>query len=145
MVRGGVFAPQEAAAIDPAAAAWFFAAPLGARLREKKTRVYREWPFVMGVDPRRYDAQAAGSDARDIMLVRGIIDGLFDAGEGWEILDYKTDAVAGEELRARAAEYAGQLRIYAAAAEAVWGKAVRRGWLVFLAARQVVEVECGAQ
>ena len=74
------------------------------------------------------------------MLVRGIIDLLFDTGEGWEILDYKTDNVRGEDLQRRADLYTGQLRIYADAAEAVWGKRPKRCWLAFLGPRQIIEV-----
>jgi len=74
------------------------------------------------------------------MLVRGIIDLLFDAGEGWEVLDYKTDRVEGETLRTRAAEYRGQLQIYAAAVKAAWHRPPRRNWLVFLNARTLIEI-----
>jgi ATP-dependent helicase/nuclease subunit A len=74
------------------------------------------------------------------MLVRGIIDCLVDDGGAWEIIDYKTDLVSGDALIARAAEYKGQLHIYADAVEAIWHRKVTHRWLAFLSARQIVEV-----
>ncbi len=143
----GALADSEAAVIDLDAVAWFFGTPLGTKIQSKSTKLLREWPFTLGVDPARYDPRAEeGEDGiltsseDDVMLVRGIIDLLFDAGEGWEVLDYKTDRVEGETLRTRAAEYRGQLQIYAAAVKAAWHRPPRRNWLVFLNARTLIEI-----
>ena len=135
----GVFLPAQASAIHFGNIAWLLQTDLGRRMRAENTRLLREWPFVIGVDPRQYEPSASPRSPQDLMLVRGIIDCLFDAGGGWEVLDYKTDAVEGERLASRAAEYRGQLRIYAAAVEETWRKAVTSRWLVFLSARQIVE------
>ncbi|MBI5764499.1 MAG: helicase-exonuclease AddAB subunit AddA [Planctomycetes bacterium] len=137
-VASGVLSDDEAGRIDVPAIAWFFVSELGRRVRAS-AKVKREWPFVIGVEPTRYDPQATPRDASDVMLVRGMIDCLFDAGEGWEILDYKTDNVRGDAVQARADEYRGQVQIYARAVEAAWGKPVKRRWLAFLSAREVVE------
>ncbi len=139
-VYAGGLAAREADAIDLDSVAWFFGTDLGRRVRSSAATVHREWPFTLGVDPTQYDASAVARSRDDVMLVRGIIDMLFDAGGGWEILDYKTDRVTGEVLRQRAQLYAGQLQIYAAAVEAVWRQRPADGWLVFLAAREIVEV-----
>ena len=140
LVSGGVLTRDEAGAVDLDAIAWFLATPLGERLRQQSTRHLREWPFTLGIDPSRYSAEAGAGDTEDLVLVRGIVDLLFDAGDGWEILDYKTDDVRGEDLQRRTDLYAGQLRIYADAAEAVWGRRPKRCWLAFLTARRIVEV-----
>jgi len=140
LVSAGVLARDEAAAVDLDAIAWFFTTPLGQRLRQPSTRHLREWPFTLGIDPHRYNPEAGAGDTEDLVLVRGIIDLLFDTGEGWEILDYKTDNVRGENLQQRADLYAGQLRIYADAAEAVWKRRPKRCWLAFLTPRQIVEL-----
>lgn len=140
LVNAGRLAAREADAIDVDGVAWFFGTDLGRRVRLPTATVHREWPFTLGVDPTKYDASAVARAREDVMLVRGIIDMLFDAGGGWEILDYKTDRVTGESVGQRAALYAGQLQIYAAAAEAVWRQRPSHGWLVFLSAREVVEV-----
>lgn len=156
LAADGTLSPQEAAVVDLDAIAWFFADELGQRLRRAAAsdpaRVLREWPFVLGVEPSRYDPAAAGPDAQDVMLVRGIIDCLFRPADArqtggdaapaadWEILDYKTDRVTGAALDDRAREYAGQLQIYAQAVEAAWRQRPRLAWLVFLHARRTVRI-----
>ncbi len=140
LVDAGAFTKEQAEAIDLGAVAWFFATPLGKTLAADATRILREWPFVLGVDPARYDPAAGRASAGDVMLVRGIIDVLFNPGDGWQVLDYKTDRVSGDALKERAALYAGQLDIYAAAVEAVRRIRPQKLWLVFLAAREIVAV-----
>jgi ATP-dependent helicase/nuclease subunit A len=139
LIQAGVFLPAQTATIEFENIAWFLQTELGRRVRAENTKLFREWPFVLGVDPRQYQPSAAPQEPQDLMLVRGIIDCLFDAGGGWEVLDYKTDAVAGEQLVLRAAEYRGQLQIYAAAVAAAWKQAATARWLVFLSSRQIVE------
>lgn len=145
MVADGCFIESEASEIDHEAVAWFCGMPLGRRLCHAATRVLREWPFVIGVEPTRYDPSAMARDVGDTLLVRGIVDCLFDAGDGWEIVDYKTDRVEGERLIARADAYRGQLGIYAKAVETTLAAPVHRRWLVFLAAREIVEVSASAR
>ncbi len=140
LVAAGALRAEEAAAINADDIAWFCETPLGRTLRRPSTRVLREWPFLLSVPPERYQPGVVAADDGDHVLVRGIIDCLFDAGEGWELLDYKTDAVPGEELAERCAWYRGQLAIYAAAVEATWQTPVHRRWLVFLTAREIVAV-----
>lgn len=137
-IRQCVFTKREAAEIDLDGISWFLRTPLGLRLQSPGTIVHREWPFVIGIDPARYDPTAQARDRQDIMLVRGIIDCLFDAGDGWEVLDYKTDRVRGDQLTDRASLYRGQLSIYAHAVEQTWGKTVGRRHLAFLTPREIV-------
>ncbi len=141
LITGGYLPPEARAALDINVIEWFFTTTVGQRMIDTNTKVEREWPFTLGVDPTRYDPAATRRDADDIVLVRGIVDCLFDSGDGWEILDYKTDRVSDKELQARADLYAGQLRIYAQAVEAVWQQRPTKLWLAFLDAREVVEVK----
>ena len=64
-----------------------------------------------------------------------------DATDGLVILDYKTvlisDAKTWDE---RVASYSRQLQLYAAAAEAIFRRPLRRAALVFLRGRKVVDV-----
>ncbi len=140
MQSAGLLTREAARSIDLAAIEWFFTTEVGGKLLGRETRVLREWPFVLGVEPTRFDARAIAKSTDDVLLVRGIIDCLFDAGDGWQVLDYKTDRVTGPALNERAALYAGQIQIYAAAVEAVWGVRPAVSWLVFLNARRVVSV-----
>ncbi len=136
----GFLTTEQAKQIDLDSIEWFVRTPLAGRLREEKTRMHREWPFVIGVDPSRYDPAAKKIDDQDVLLVRGILDVLFDSGDGWEILDYKTDALDSSAIAQRVEDYRGQLGIYSAAVQAVWRTSVKKRWLVFLSPRQIVEV-----
>jgi ATP-dependent helicase/nuclease subunit A len=139
MIQSGRLSAEEAAAVDFSGAAWFLDTGLGRRLRAPATSTFREWPFVLSVDPRRFDPAAVPRNPEDATLVRGIIDCLFDSGGEWEVLDYKTDRLSSEDLPARVEFYRGQLDIYAAAVEAAWQHRVVRRWLAFLSMRQVIE------
>ncbi len=140
MVAGGRFSKDAAKDIDLDAIAWFFGSPPGEHMRSPQARVVREWPFVIGVEPTRYDRSAVPQGAEDMMLVRGIVDCLVNTGDGWEILDYKTDRVTGDEVGKRAEYYRGQLAIYSDAVTRTWSGEVIRRSLVFLHARQIVNV-----
>lgn len=135
----GFLTTEQSARIDLDSIAWFLQTPLAQRLRAGTTKVLREWPFVMGVDPSRYDPAARKIDGQDVLLVRGILDVLFDSGNGWEILDYKTDAIDPSAVAQRVEEYRGQLGIYSAAVQAVWQAGVKKRWLIFLSLRQIVQ------
>lgn len=127
--------------IDLPAIAWFFGGELGRRLRDPASRVLREWPFVIGVPPSRLDPAAREADGDEVVLVRGIVDCLLHAGGGWELIDYKTDALqTPQAVDQRAAEYRGQLDIYGEAVRATFGAPVARRSLVFLGPRRVVDL-----
>lgn len=140
MIAVGQFSEAVAEDIDLDGIAWFFGSPLGVHLRSSQARAIREWPFVIGVDPTRYDRSAVPRGAEDWMLVRGIVDCLFTAGDGWVILDYKTDRVSGAEVGERAEYYRGQLDIYSDAVTRTWSAEVARRSLVFLHPRRIIDV-----
>jgi len=140
MIERGLITPDEAEQINLDDAAWFFDAPLGRRMRSPAAAVRREWPFVLSASPTRFDPGVAPLDGGDRLLVRGIIDCLLNDDGRWDVIDYKTDRVAGAALDERAGLYRGQLSIYAEAVDKLWPGAVGRKWLVFLNARKCVEV-----
>ncbi|HWC96004.1 MAG TPA: UvrD-helicase domain-containing protein [Candidatus Sulfopaludibacter sp.] len=98
---------------------------LGRRL-EKATRIEREYDFLLAVEG---------------LVIRGQIDLWFEEGGELCIVDYKTDAVGLVEARARAHDYALQLRLYATAIERVTGRPPDRAWLHFLRPDTIVEVD----
>ncbi len=56
----------------------------------------------------------------------GYIDLLFRDENGWQLVDFKTDAIYSEEHRAwLVVEYAGQMRRYVGAVEALLGERPR--------------------
>ena len=90
----------------------------GKRMQEaaRKQKLYREQPFVLGVDAKElYPEEEDG----ELILIQGIIDAYFEEPDGLVVLDYKTDKVNnGKEL---AEKYQEQLRYYAKALEQMSG------------------------
>jgi len=96
---------------------WFAASPLGARLRGE-VNLQREAPFSLRIGAT---------------TVNGTVDLLLEDGT---IVDYKT----GKIKAATRARYETQLLLYAAALQALTGTAPEKGMLVYVDAREWVEV-----
>lgn len=88
----------------------------------KRGRLFREQPFVIGVDMQEiYPDSSAGEEEK--ILVQGIIDVYFEEDDGLVVLDYKTDQVTSAAQLAE--KYHAQLDYYARALEQLLGKAVK--------------------
>lgn len=135
LIRAGLL---DDADVDLDTIAWFFASEPGRELRERRETARREEAFVYGMPAIEYDPKAAVGDDR--VIVRGMIDCFFETPGGVVLLDYKTDSVDGDQVAERAAVYGAQLRVYAQALEAIWGKTISRRLLVFLEPRRIVPV-----
>ena len=86
--------------------------------------LYREQPFVLGVDAKEfYPDQKKG----EMVLIQGIIDAYFEEDGEIIVLDYKTDRVprgkAGETLLIQ--RYKTQMDYYQRAIEQISGKKVK--------------------
>lgn len=93
---------------------------------ERATRVEREFNFFLAVEE---------------LVIHGTIDLWFEERGEIVIVDYKTDAVAGQEAHHKAEDYAIQLRLYAMALERFAGRPVHRAYLHFLRPNTMVEVD----
>ena len=83
-------------------------------------RLYREQPFVIGVEASRLGAEFPGGEH---VLIQGIIDVFFEEEDGLVLLDYKTDSVSSmKELWNR---YETQLDYYGEALERLMGRPVK--------------------
>ena len=78
-------------------------------------------------------------------VVRGQIDLLVDAGEGWVIIDHKSDPRSTGQDDRLAQEHGPQLDAYAQAVVAATGRAVLERWLFLPVAGQVAKVGSAAQ
>lgn len=100
----------------------------GKRMSEAavKGKLWREQPFVLGVDADQIYpgfSGESGSQKKEVILVQGIIDAYFEEEDGIVVLDYKTDRVkSAEQLKER---YHAQLEYYAQALEGLLGKPVK--------------------
>lgn len=83
-------------------------------------KLYREQPFVLGIDARRLRADFPDQET---VLIQGIIDVFFEEEDGLVLLDYKTDSVASmKELWNR---YETQIDYYQEALQKLYGKPVK--------------------
>lgn len=101
----------------------------------KNQKLYKEQPFVLGVDAREmYPDEAEG----ELILVQGIIDVYFEEEDGLVVLDYKTDKVkSAQELKEK---YHAQLDYYARALEQVTGKHVKEKIIYSFTLQEEIEV-----
>ena len=100
---------------------FFESAPGQRALKAREVR--REWAFNLRAPKRT--------------LVQGVIDLCFREGDGWVLIDYKTDQASPAELTER---YAAQVRWYAAALESITGSPVKETLLFSLRTGESVSV-----
>jgi ATP-dependent helicase/nuclease subunit A len=112
---------------------WFASTDLNALMRDPRVRLMREQSIAFSVHQE-------GLPESDCALVRGRIDALLDTPEGLVLLDYKTDRVEPLFVAARAESYWPQVKGYARAVQSVVKRPVVRASLVFLHARQIIDL-----
>lgn len=87
---------------------------------QQNNQLYREQPFVLGIDARRLKRDFPEEET---VLIQGIIDVFFVEGDALVLLDYKTDSVAAmEELWNR---YETQMDYYQEAISKLMGMPVK--------------------
>ena len=123
-----LFTPQEAALLRPEDLLRFYTGPLGRRLLASPL-VKREWSFNFRLSHEKET------------LLQGVMDCAFREGDGWVLLDYKTDRV--EDPAAFVARYAPQLRLYAQALGEITALPVREMWLYAVGNGQAYPVPPG--
>ena len=103
---------------------------------EKKGKLYREQPFVLGLPANRLNAAFPETE---MVLIQGIIDVFFEEEDGLVIADYKTDRVqTAEELRAR---YQVQLDYYGEALMRLTHKRIKQKLLYSFALGEEIVLE----
>lgn len=145
LCRSGVFTQEELRSIRFITLAAFWQSELGMRIRKTRDRVQRELPFtarLSTVDLRRLGVIQPDLDLADeeFVVVQGQVDLAVVLDEEIWLLDFKTDAVAVEDVEARAKHYEVQIRIYALALEAIYQRPVTHRWLHFLTVDQTVSL-----
>ncbi len=115
----------------------FLESPAGQRMKEaaRKGRLWREQPFVLGVDAREiYPDEQEG----ELILVQGIIDVYFEEDDGLVVLDYKTDKIfKADELTKK---YHAQLDYYGKALEQMTLKKVKEKMIYSFTIKKEIEV-----
>lgn len=139
LIEGGILGETERDCVDVPGLAWFVGTPLGAAIRRSGAAYRREFQYVGAERPTDFDATIVPGDG-DFVLVRGVVDGILPVDGGLEVIDFKTDAVAANELDARVERYRPQVALYRSAVSRIWKVPVVGTRLVFLTPRVIVDV-----
>ena len=101
----------------------------------RSPQVYRELPFTLAMDTEAL----LGVPSEERVLLQGVIDVCFREGEGFVLLDYKTDRVEGDPAL-WAERHRRQVELYARALETLAGRPVMEKYIVFLNGRACVKL-----
>lgn len=134
-----ILSADQADAIEPEKVLGFFQSRL---YREGFAAgvVRREFKFSVLVPAANYYKIAKDVSGEEVLL-QGVIDCLIELPDGFVVVDFKTDRVTEDNVRARAEGYREQLDAYRCAVEAVFEKPVVRQVLFFLEIGAEIEVE----
>lgn len=135
LLEKGHISPRQAEAIDPEAILALFASETGQRILRSE-QVWRELRFSMLSGAENWFSVPAGEE----VLLQGVVDCCIREGGQLAVIDYKTDYVTPETIHVRAAEYAPQVRAYAAAVSRILSLPVKECVLYFLRLNQAVKV-----
>jgi len=136
MTSDGMLSPDQAALVNEADIVWFLGTPTGQLLQTGCAQVHRELPFLDAFTSDGRDA----STGMDRVMVRGRIDVAVPHPDGWLIIDYKTDRNRPEPGGERFQAYQKQVSLYCSAIERSGLGKVAGVRLVFLRARQILEM-----
>ena len=114
--------------------AYFIGTDLFGRMCRSE-RVYRELPFTLAMDSE----ELLGVASEERVLLQGVIDACFREGDGFVLLDYKTDRVEGDPVQ-WAERHRRQVELYARALETLTGRPVKEKYIVFLNGRACVKL-----
>jgi len=121
-VESGRLSEEYSKAVRVGRIAKLLSSPLGYRMwrAEQKGMLYREQPFVLGIDAKRLKGSFPGDET---VLIQGIIDAFFVEEDGLVLLDYKTDSV--ESLDQLWNRYETQMDYYQEALQKLMGLPVK--------------------
>lgn len=137
MVSDELLTYEQVEAVDVVAIEAFFLSPLGQRVLSA-VEVRREVPFTMAIPALNVYPDVKQSE--ETVMVQGVIDCLIDEGDGYVIIDYKTDWINDEGKDKLVRSYQGQLEFYATAVEKILQRPVKEKYLYMFSVLKVVKV-----
>ncbi|MRG87033.1 helicase-exonuclease AddAB subunit AddA [Salinibacillus xinjiangensis] len=145
LVEKDFLTQDEAEVVDVSAIAAFFETAIGQKLI-KADSIIREVPFSLGLPAHEvYADWEQNVEEGEKVLLQGVVDCLVSDGNGWILLDYKTDQLPEEltdQMKQRLVDrYNVQLRMYRTAVERIWKQPVKETYLYFFDQSLLVEVE----
>ncbi|GAB6181499.1 helicase-exonuclease AddAB subunit AddA [Desulfotomaculum defluvii] len=123
LIQREILLPEQAAVINPSHITSFFASTVGQRVLQAP-RVERELPFSLALPATEVYQELPTEYAQEMVLVQGVIDCLVDEGDGFLLIDYKSDAVyPGQDSPVK--RYQGQINLYTRAVQDILKKPVK--------------------
>lgn len=142
LVGIGVLSEEEFACLDFERLSEFWTSPIAREILAQQQYIRRELPFTARFDAKDFadiNPEFAPPPG-EAVIVQGVVDLAVIAPNAIWILDFKTDAVTKSDLKEKVAQYRPQLLLYARALERIYGRAVTKRWLHFLAVGETVSV-----
>jgi len=125
-----ILSPAQRSGIDAASIAAFCRTPLYGRMTAS-SRVLREAPFTYGLDAAEVYPGILEPEAKETVIIQGVIDCLFEEEDGLVLVDYKTDALKGADAERAAEKHRFQVEQYAEAVRGILGKPVKETYVFF--------------
>lgn len=130
-----ILTAEQATAVDEHKVAGFFAHPVGKRILACQ-KIEREIPFSLLIPAAEVDPEIGDGER---ILLQGVIDCLGDEGDGYVLVDFKTDRTGGKDWPEKLAAYRQQLDLYARAVETIRKRPVKKKYLYLFATGEAVE------
>ncbi len=141
MVQCGLFNENQATHIDLKKIETLFSSSLGQEILHHQATLNREWQFTLAIPAHKVYSKQVKETVQEKVLVRGVIDCLYETQEGMVIVDYKTDNIKKDQCSNRAKEYETQLNFYAQAVELILGKTTISKKIYFLVPGVTCEID----
>ncbi|MBS4008787.1 MAG: helicase-exonuclease AddAB subunit AddA [Clostridium sp.] len=135
-VETGILGEAEANALNPAQIALFFKGTAGRMVLAHPNQTYREWPFTLILPAK----ELVCTESTEKVLIQGIIDLLIKTGEGYVLVDFKTDKIPQGGVEELATRYSEQLKYYARAVETILAAPVLAAYLYLITAGETLQV-----
>jgi len=139
LVERRILSSDQRAGIEAASVARFCGTSLFDRMQKSRT-VWREVPFTYGLDATAAHPGILEPDAMETVIIQGVVDCLFEEADGLVLVDYKTDALKGQNPEGAAEKHRFQVEQYAEAVSAISGLPVKETYVYFFEGAQVVRI-----
>ncbi len=139
LVEKGAISLLEAKNIDLNSLFKYFNSDLYKRLM-LSNNIIKEYRFTTEINVKEYDFTIKESE--ETILLQGVIDCFFEEQDGFVLIDYKTDKVAGKNFENTLIErYKTQIFYYSYAIEKIFGKKVKQKYLYSLSLGKKIEIK----
>jgi len=145
MIDSGHLDPRANDALNLSSIAAFWHSDIGQSIRTHRDQLHRELPFTARFELSELKAlglaqQIKKEEAREFVIIQGIVDVAILRNESIQILDYKTDQIELQGLSGKLDQYRPQIELYAQALQRIYQRPVTHKWLHFLAVNQTIEM-----